>query len=95
MKCPMEDEIKKLKDDLARTEVELKYMNVDRNYYYGQCRLDGKIVAPRNKDVKITREGCMDGAWLIKISGILDEHLYDTEVAVLGLFGMKKKECKL
>ena len=45
-----------------------------------------------DKDVKITSEGLMKGNyWQIKITGIKDENLYDTEIAVLSLFGRKKQ----
>jgi hypothetical protein len=50
---------------------------------------------PKSKKVKITTEGNMNGTWNIKISGIADADLYDTEVNVLKLFGQKKKKQKI
>jgi hypothetical protein len=48
-----------------------------------------------SKGVKITRAGCMNGTWQIKLTGIKDENLYDIEVAILKLFGRKKKKLAL
>ena len=46
---------------------------------------------------KITSEGGPLGTneWVIQINGIKDEDLYNVEVAVLNLFGRKKKKSKI
>jgi len=44
-----------------------------------------------DKKVRITSEGCLNGTWQVKITGIKDEHLHKVEVAVLAIFGRKKK----
>ena len=44
-----------------------------------------------SQGVDITTEGHMNGNWQIKISNIKDANLYDTEMAILKLFGRKKE----
>jgi glycine/serine hydroxymethyltransferase len=48
--------------------------------------------APKNKKIKIVTEGIMNGTYQITIRGIRDEDLHDIEVAVLDVFGRKKKK---
>ncbi len=43
------------------------------------------------EDIKITTEGLMNGNWQIKISGIKDKDLSNTEVKILRLFNRAKK----
>ena len=48
-----------------------------------------------SKNVKIETEGLLSGdKWRIIITGIYDKDLYDTEVAVLKLFGRGKNKLK-
>lgn len=47
------------------------------------------------KHLKITTEGLINGTWQIKITGIKDKDLYNTEIQVLSLFQIKKKSRKL
>ena len=72
----------------------------NEKYYYGSIesiynawkKLKDKSLSVKNKNVKITTEGLMSGdKWQIKITGIKDRYLYDTEVAILKMFGRKKK----
>ena len=45
-----------------------------------------------SKHIQITSEGLMNGTWQIKITGIKDWDLHDTEVSVLALFRRKKRK---
>ena len=54
----------------------------------------GNEVALPDDGVKITTEGLMNGKWLIQVSQVKDTNLYDTEVAILKIFGRKKKRPK-
>ena len=45
----------------------------------------------KKSNPKITTVGLLNGEWQIKIKGILDNELYDIEVAILKIFNRNKK----
>ena len=84
---------------LALTNHRHKWTNEERKNFEQStkflCGLVDALVrqrAPQNKNVKITTEGLMNGTWQIKLTGIKDEHLHDTEIAILNIFGRKKNK---
>lgn len=44
--------------------------------------------------VKLTTDGSMNGTWRIHITNINDADIHDVEIAVLAVFGRKKKKLR-